>query len=37
VLLALGLVTLAAYMRIGSEHADRYGERYVPAHLKSAR
>lgn len=29
--LALGLVTLAAYMKIGYEHADRAGERYVPA------
>lgn len=28
--LALGLVTLAAYMKIGYEHADRAGERYVP-------
>jgi succinate dehydrogenase subunit C len=28
---ALGLATLAAYMRIGIEHAGRYGERYVPA------
>ena len=29
--LILGLVTLAAYVKIGMEHADRYGERYVPA------
>ena len=29
--LILGLVTLAAYIKIGMEHADRYGERYVPA------
>ena len=29
--LALGLTTLAAYVKIGIEHADRYGERYVPA------
>lgn len=28
--IALGLATLAAYMRIGSEHAGRYGEAYVP-------
>ncbi len=28
---ALGLATLAAYMRIGVEHAGRYGEPYVPA------
>ena len=31
--LALGLATLAAYVKIGIEHAPRYGERYVPAHL----
>jgi fumarate reductase subunit C len=29
--LALGLLTLAAYMKIGIEHAARYGERYVPS------
>jgi fumarate reductase subunit C len=29
--LALGLLTLAAYMKIGYEHRDRVGERYVPA------
>lgn len=29
--LVLGLVTLGAYMKIGIEHADRAGERYVPA------
>lgn len=28
--LALGLLTLAAYMRIGFEHRDRAGERYQP-------
>lgn len=28
--LALGLITLAAYMKIGYEHADRAGERFVP-------
>jgi fumarate reductase subunit C len=28
--LVLGLITLAAYMKIGYEHADRAGERYVP-------
>jgi fumarate reductase subunit C len=33
--LALGFATLAAYVRIGIEHQDRYGERYVPSHLKS--
>jgi succinate dehydrogenase subunit C len=31
--LALGFATLAAYIKIGIEHEDRYGERYVPAHL----
>jgi fumarate reductase subunit C len=31
--LALGLATLAAYVKIGIEHQGRYGERYVPAHL----
>lgn len=31
--LALGFATLAAYMKIGIEHADRYGERYTPAHI----
>jgi len=29
--LALGLLTLAAYIKIGIEHADKVGERYVPA------
>jgi len=28
---ALGLLTLAAYVQIGREHQDRAGERYVPA------
>ena len=31
--LALGLVTLAAYVRIGFEHRDRAGERYQPSFL----
>ncbi len=31
VLLVLGLATLAAYMKIGHEHRERAGERYVPA------
>ena len=31
--LALGFATLAAYVKIGIEHAPRYGEPYVPAHL----
>ena len=34
--LVLGFATLAAYMRIGIEHADRYGERYVPSHVRGA-
>jgi fumarate reductase subunit C len=29
--LALGLLTLAAYIKIGIEHADKVGEHYVPA------
>lgn len=32
--LVLGLASLAAYMKIGAEHADRVGERYVPASLQ---
>ena len=32
--LVLGFATLAAYIKIGIEHRDRYGERYVPAHLQ---
>ena len=31
--LGLGFTTLAAYMKIGMEHAPRYGEPYVPAHI----
>lgn len=34
VLLVLGLATLAAYMKIGREHADRVGEVYTPAWVK---
>lgn len=30
--LILGLATLAAYMKIGAEHASKNGERYVPVH-----
>ena len=30
----LGLVTLAAYMKIGYDHSDRVGERYTPAWVK---
>jgi fumarate reductase subunit C len=33
--LILGLLTLAAYMKIGIEHSDRAGERYVPEYLQS--
>ena len=29
--LTLGMLTLAAYMKIGHEHRDRVGERYVPS------
>ena len=29
--LILGLLTLAAYVKIGIEHADRYGQPYVPS------
>ena len=32
--LALGLASLAAYIKIGIEHADRYGEPYVPTALR---
>jgi fumarate reductase subunit C len=32
----LGLATLAAYMKIGIEHAPNYGERYTPAWVKPA-
>ena len=34
--LALGFATLAAYIKIGIEHQDRYGERYVPTHLQAS-
>ncbi|MCX7893013.1 MAG: fumarate reductase cytochrome b subunit [Burkholderiales bacterium] len=34
--LVLGLATLAAYMKIGYEHRDRAGERYVPARVQPA-
>jgi fumarate reductase subunit C len=34
--LVLGLATLAAYIKIGIEHRDHYGERYVPSHLQVA-
>ena len=32
--LLLGLATLAAYMKIGIEHAPNYGEHYVPTWLQ---
>jgi fumarate reductase subunit C len=32
--LALGLTTLAAYMKIGYEHRNLVGERYVPTYLR---
>jgi fumarate reductase subunit C len=32
--LAVGLLTLAAYMKIGYEHRARVGERYAPAHFQ---
>lgn len=34
--LVLGFTSLAAYMKIGYEHRDRYGERYVPAWVAPA-
>lgn len=34
-LLALGLATLAAYMKIGREHAQRVGEVYTPAWVQA--
>lgn len=34
-LLALGLATLAAYMKIGAAHAERVGERYQPAWVQT--
>lgn len=37
ILLALGLATLAAYVKLGVEHRDRYGERYVPQQSEPAR
>ena len=32
----LGLATLAAYVKIGIEHAERAGERYTPAWVHPA-
>jgi fumarate reductase subunit C len=33
--LALGFATLAAYIKIGIEHRDHYGERYIPSRLQA--
>ena len=33
--LVLGFATLAAYIKIGIEHAPRYGEPYVPAAVQA--
>jgi fumarate reductase subunit C len=33
--ISLGLTTLGAYMKLGFEHRDRAGERYVPTHLRA--
>lgn len=32
--LCLGSASLVTYMKIGSEHADRAGERYIPTHAR---
>jgi fumarate reductase subunit C len=34
--LVLGFATLAAYVKIGVEHAGRYGEHYLPASVPTA-
>ena len=34
--LALGLATMAAYLKLGMAHQDRVGERYVPTWLRTA-
>ena len=34
--LVLGFATLAAYIKIGIEHAPKYGQRYVPTWLQNA-
>jgi len=33
--LLLGSLSLGAYMKIGYEHQDNYGERYVPSYIKA--
>ncbi|MGP1560608.1 MAG: fumarate reductase cytochrome b subunit [Helicobacteraceae bacterium] len=35
--ITLGLLTLAAYMKIGIEHAPNYGEKYTPTYKTEAR
>jgi fumarate reductase subunit C len=35
--IALGLATLAAYVKLGIEHAPKYGERYIPAWVQPTR
>ncbi|WP_371378452.1 fumarate reductase cytochrome b subunit [Thalassotalea aquiviva] len=35
--ITLGVITLLAYMKIGYEHADKVGERYVPSSVFSER
>ena len=35
--LVLGLATLAAYIKIGIEHAPNYGETYIPAWVQRRR
>jgi fumarate reductase subunit C len=34
--LLLGLLSLAAYIKLGIEHADRVGEPYIPTWVKTA-
>lgn len=33
--IALGLLSLSAYMKIGKAHQDNYGERFVPTHMEA--
>ena len=35
--IVLGLLTLAAYVKIGIEHADQYGERYIPEYIQKTK
>lgn len=32
--IALGVLSLSAYMKIGYEHQDNYGQRYIPTHIE---